>query len=81
MEHLGQIQSVKDAAQDVSELGWFIGVEVSPFSGYSGVYTQDVVEEIDNAIRSILENKIGFLNDKLECNWWITREDFKAMKP
>lgn len=79
MEELGNIETVQDAALDVSEHGWFIAVEVSPFSGYSGVYTQGIVEELDTMIRKLLDEKLEFLNDELERNYYVTRKDYTGM--
>jgi hypothetical protein len=62
--------------EELGNSSWELLLRVSPFSGYSAVYTQDVVEEIETAIRKILDDKIGYLNTTLERNYSITREDW-----
>lgn len=56
--------------------GWKLELTVSPFSGFSSVYTQGIMEDIETIIRKKLDDEIGYLNDKSERNYEITREDW-----
>lgn len=59
---------------------WEILIRISPFTGYSGYYTQQVAESIETVVRHRLDNTIGYLNDKSERNYDITRQDWEGMK-
>lgn len=56
---------------------WKLTLEVDPFNGYSGAYTQAVMEELETQIRRYLDNEIGYLNSNSERNYSITREDWE----
>lgn len=56
--------------------GWKLNLTISPFSGYSGAYTQEVVEQIETVIRKMLDDKIGYISKNHERNYEIIREDW-----
>lgn len=74
--HAEQIVRNLKTAEELGTNSWELLLRVSPFSGYSAVWTQDVMEEIETAIRRILDDKIGYTNTMLERNYTITREDW-----
>lgn len=58
------------------EEAWELNLKISPFSGYSGIYTQDLMERIETAIRKMLDDELGYLNANRERNYEITRKDY-----
>lgn len=55
--------------------GYKLNLTVSPWSGYSGVYVEDVMNRLELKIRQMLDDQIGYINANGERNYEIIREE------
>jgi hypothetical protein len=59
--------------------GYHLNLTVSPWSGYSQAYTQQLLDDLETFIRKHLDSHLGYLNDKNVRNYIInTYEDWDS---